>query len=90
MGVRKKKDTMTDTEAKNSFGELLDEAKTRPIKIEKNGRAVAVVVSAEEYKRLESLEDAYWGRQAEEALKEGTVGVKESEKYLAKWLDAKD
>jgi antitoxin Phd len=90
MGVRKKKDTMSATEAKNSFGELLDEARTRPIKIEKNGRAVAVVISAEEYKRLELLEDAYWGRKAEEALKEGTVGVKESEKFLSQWLNAKD
>lgn len=90
MGARRKKNTMTATEAKNSFGELLDDAKTRPIKIEKNGRAVAVVLSAEEYDRLEAIEDAYWGRQAEEALKEGTVGVKESEKFLSQWLNAKD
>jgi len=90
MEAKKKKDTMTATEAKNSFGELLDDAKTRPIKIEKNGRAVAVVLSAEEYDRLESIEDAYWGRQAKEALKEGTIGVKESEKFLSQWLNAKD
>lgn len=85
MGARKKRDTMTATEAKNSFGELLDDAKTRPIKIEKNGRAVAVVVSAEDFERFEAFEDAFWGRQAEEALKEGTIGVKESEALLKKW-----
>lgn len=85
MGARKKRDTMTATEAKNSFGELLDDAKTRPIKIEKNGRAVAVVVSAEDFERFEAFEDAFWGRQAEEALKEGTIGVKESEAFLKKW-----
>jgi antitoxin Phd len=86
MGAKRKKDTMTATEAKNSFGELLDEAKTRPIKIEKNGRAVAVVVSAEDFERFEAFEDAYWARQAEEALKEGTIGVKESEALLKKWV----
>lgn len=85
MGAKRKKDTMTATEAKNSFGELLDEAKTRPIKIEKNGRAVAVVVSAEDFERFEAFEDAYWGRQADESLKEGTIGVKESEALLKKW-----
>lgn len=85
MGARKKRDTMTATIAKNSFGELLDEAKTRPIKIAKNGRVVAVVVSAEDFERFEAFEEAYWGRQAEEALKEGTVGVKKSEALLRKW-----
>ena len=89
MGARKKRDTMTATEAKNSFGELLDDAKTRPIKIEKNGRAVAVVLSVEEYERLESLEDAWWVSQAEEAMKEGFLSQKDSEKKLAKWLSAK-
>lgn len=87
MGARKKRDTMTATEAKNSFGELLDDAKTRPIKIEKNGRAVAVVVSAEDFERFEAFEDAFWGRQAEEAIKEGTIGIKESEALLKKWAN---
>ncbi len=90
MGARKKKDTMNATEAKNKFGELLDFAKTRPMKIEKNGRPVAVVISAEEYERLESIEDAWWGRQAEEALQGGTIGQEESERKLAQWLNAKD
>jgi len=90
MGAKAKKNTMTATEAKNRFGELLDFAKTRPMKIEKNGRPVAVVVSAEEFDRLEAMEDAWWGRQAEEALKEGTIGQEESERKLAQWLNAKD
>lgn len=90
MGAKAKKDTMNATEAKNKFGELLDFAKTRPMKIEKNGRPVAVVISAEEYERLEAMEDAWWGRQAEEALKEGTIGQEESEKKLAQWMNAKD
>ena len=42
-------------DAKNRFGELLDNAQREPITIEKHGRPVAVVVSAQEYKDLEAL-----------------------------------
>ncbi|MFO1153004.1 MAG: type II toxin-antitoxin system prevent-host-death family antitoxin [Rhodospirillales bacterium] len=46
---------MAALEAKNRFGELLDTAQREPVIIEKHGRAVAVMVSAEEYKELEAL-----------------------------------
>ena len=85
-----KKDKMTASEAKSNFGELLDSARARPVKIEKNGRFVAVVVSAEEFERLEALEDAWWGQQAELALKEGLMSEEESDQLLAEWMNAKD
>lgn len=47
--------TMAALEAKNRFGELLDTAQREPVIIEKHGRAIAVMVSAEEYKELEAL-----------------------------------
>lgn len=47
--------TMAALEAKNRFGELLDAAQREPVTIEKHGRAVAVMLSAEEYKELEAL-----------------------------------
>ena len=90
MGAKAKKNTMSASDAKNNFGELLEEARKNPIKIERNGRPVAVVVSHEDYERLEAMEDAWWGKQAEEALKEGSLGVEASEKFLAEMLNAKD
>lgn len=42
----------TATDAKNRFGQVLDLARTGPVTIEKNGRDVAVVLSAEEFARL--------------------------------------
>ena len=81
MGAKAKKDTMNVTEAKNKFGELLDFAKTRPMKIEKNGRPVAVVIS---------VEDAWWAKQAQDAAKEGFLGQQESEKFLAELMNSKD
>ncbi|MGI0481145.1 type II toxin-antitoxin system Phd/YefM family antitoxin [Geminocystis sp. CENA526] len=44
--------TLTATEAKNSFGMLLDWARQEPVLIEKQGRQVAIMLSVEEYQRL--------------------------------------
>ncbi len=37
------------TQAKNQFGQLLDDAQAEPVIIQKNGRDVAVLVSMAEY-----------------------------------------
>ena len=81
---------MTASAAKNNFGELLDSARRHPVKIEKNGRLVAVVVSLEEFERLEAIEDAWWAKQAEIAAKDGFLGQEESEKFLVEMINAKD
>jgi prevent-host-death family protein len=43
---------LTSTDAKNRFGQVLDEAQKRPVTIEKSGRRHAVVLSAELYDEL--------------------------------------
>jgi prevent-host-death family protein len=40
---------MQATDAKNRFGELLEEAMTEPVLIQRNGRDVAVVMSKAEF-----------------------------------------
>ncbi|WP_374839509.1 type II toxin-antitoxin system prevent-host-death family antitoxin [Mycoplana ramosa] len=47
---------MSAAEAKNGFGHLIDIARQEPVKIEKHGRAVVVVISIEEYERLTGLQ----------------------------------
>ena len=42
------------TDAKNKFGELLEQSAIEPVAIRKNGRAFRVVLSVEEYERLAS------------------------------------
>lgn len=44
--------TVSATEAKNRFGEVLERARSEPVRIQRNGRDVAVVVSAEQFDRL--------------------------------------
>ena len=43
---------MTATDAKNKFGQVLEMAQAEPVAIQKNGRDVAYVVSAEQYRAL--------------------------------------
>ncbi len=40
------------TDAKNKFGQVLEMAQAGPVHIQKSGRDVAVVLSAEEYAQL--------------------------------------
>jgi prevent-host-death family protein len=44
--------TITATDAKNRFGQVLEMARTEPVHVQKNGRDVAVVLSPEEFARL--------------------------------------
>lgn len=48
-------DTLSANEAKTHFGDLLIKAQRAPIQINKNGKPVAVVVSAEDYESMEAL-----------------------------------
>lgn len=45
--------TMSANEAKRHFGELLDTARREPVSVEKHGRPVAVVMSAEDYDEIQ-------------------------------------
>lgn len=40
-------------EARANFGELMDTAQREPVSIEKHGRAVAVLISAVEYEKIQ-------------------------------------
>lgn len=47
--------TLTANEAKTHFGDLLLKAQSSPVQINKNGKPVAVMISAEEYRNIEAL-----------------------------------
>lgn len=71
------------SEAKGRFGEMLDLTRQEPVAINRAGRRVAVMLSAEEYEQLQSLEDAYWGAMAEGAAKQGRfLSPAESMRFL--------
>lgn len=78
------------TQAKDNFGELLDDSRKEPVKITRNNKEIAVVVSIEEYNRLIDLEDSWFASKAKEASKQGYIGKTKSEALLEKMLNAKD
>lgn len=47
--------TLTANEAKTQFGNLLLMAQREPVQINRNGKPVAVVISAQEYAEIDSL-----------------------------------
>lgn len=44
--------TMTASDAKNKFGQLLEMAQAGPVRIQKQGRDVGIMLSPQEFKRL--------------------------------------
>jgi prevent-host-death family protein len=46
---------LTANEAKTQFGDLLLKAQREPVQITRNGKPVAVVVSAEDYEQIEAM-----------------------------------
>lgn len=48
-------ETIPAADAKTNFGALLDKAQRGPVTISKNGRAVAVVMSAADYEEQQQL-----------------------------------
>ena len=48
--------SMSAAQAKNGFGLLIDTARQEPVKIEKHGRPVVVMISMEEFERLSALQ----------------------------------
>lgn len=60
--------SFTATDAKNRFGQVLEMAQAEPVRIQKNGRDVAVVLSPEQYAALKEGATQPKVRPAVEAL----------------------
>ena len=81
--------SVPSTEAKNKFGEVLDDVQHETVAITRNGRVIAYMVSAKDYDQLQEAQDDAWATRAEAAAKEGFIGTKASAALLASILDAK-
>jgi len=66
--------TIAATEASNRFGKLLDLALQEPVTIEKKGRQVAVILSVEEYSRMECTIEEYQEQRLKESIADMDAG----------------
>ena len=74
-------------EMPNSLATLLPKARRHPVALSRNGKTAAFLVGARDYQEMkkfaeEMAEDKYWTNVADKAMKEGSLSVKESEKFL--------
>lgn len=76
------------TDAKTHFGKYLLMAMTEPVTVKKTGRESIVMLSKEEYDRMEIYEDAYWIVRAHLAEQEGYVGADVSQNIVKKLTHA--
>ena len=61
-------ETITAADAKTNFGALLDKAQRGPVTISKNGRPVAVVMSAAAYEEQQKLKLEVLRREVQKGL----------------------
>ena len=74
--------TLTATELRHKFAEVLEGLKVEPVLVEKSGRPVAVVVSYQMFERMQELEDAWWGARAKEAVAEGLLTPEDTMSWI--------
>lgn len=67
-------ETIAATEASNRFGQLLDLALQEPVTIEKKGRKVAVILSVEEYNRMENTINSLQDQRLKESISDMEAG----------------
>ncbi len=65
------------TDAKREFGEVLLKAQQAPVGIDKNGKPVAVVLSADAYEEMAALNRQY----LEQAIEQGVADVQSGRVY---------
>ena len=74
--------TITATDAKQNFGQLMSDVQNGAISIEKSNKPFAVVISSSRYEELKKMEDILYGKAAELALAEGVLSPGESKDIL--------
>jgi prevent-host-death family protein len=65
---------LSASDAKREFGDVLLKAQKAPVRINKNGKPVAVVVSATEYEQLEVYREKYLQAEIDEGIADLEAG----------------
>lgn len=66
--------TYTATEAKNKFGQLLDDAQRGPVRIEKHGRSSSYIVSEADYEVIQAQKERALLEMLEESQRDIDAG----------------
>lgn len=66
--------TLSASDAKREFGDVLLKAQKEQVKINKNGKPVAVVLSTAEYEQLDAYREAYLKAEIDEGIADLEAG----------------
>jgi prevent-host-death family protein len=77
------------SDLKTKIGDMFMAAAKEPVQITKRGKEAYVLMSEEQFRRLEALEDALWAARAHEAMKSGFVGAENAEALLQELIVSK-
>lgn len=73
------------SDAKREFGEVLIKAQKEPVGINKNGKPIAVMVSATEYEELKSLKEQWLKIELQKGFDDLRMGkVKDGQSVIAR------
>jgi prevent-host-death family protein len=78
--------TANATEVKNRFGEFMEKARHEPVTVKKTGRDYIVMLSKDEFDRLQKFEDMIWAERAMEAEKSGFIGHEAAMEFINRRL----
>ncbi|QJT83797.1 type II toxin-antitoxin system Phd/YefM family antitoxin [Kosakonia sp. MUSA4] len=81
--------SLTANEAKTQFGDMLLKVQREPVQISRNGKPVAVVVSAEDYQEIEAMKLQLLQAKIQRARSDITIGnTVDGDAFFAELLDA--
>ena len=80
--------TVSASDAKQKFGQIIDAARIAPVVINKSGKPSVVMISFERFEELQAMEDAYWIAQATAGIASGFLGAEKTAEVLKEKLDA--
>ncbi len=84
-------ETLTSNQAKTQFGDLLLKVQRAPVEISRNGKPVAVMISADDYSAMEPLKMELLRQSLKRGLADLDEGkVQDGDSVFASMIDAED
>ena len=84
-------ETLTSNQAKTQFGDLLLKVQRAPVEISRNGKPVAVMISAEDYSAMEPLKMELLRQSLKRCLADVDAGrMQDSDSALNAMIDAEN
>lgn len=84
-------ETLTSNQAKTQFGDLLLKVQRAPVEISRNGKPVAVMISADDYSAMETLKMELLRQSLKRGIADLDGGkVQDGDSVFASMIDAED